>query len=253
MNGYLQEVLEAQRVAPEVEAAVRARRAEIEGLLANGWEYGAPRFYYGGSFAKRTQIAAQFDLDVVVYFPPSSEGPRAVFEAVERRLRAAGHAPDRHNVALRLRYTPGWHVDVVPGRAVDATYKYARLWSAELDVTRQTSLKMHIRMAREGDREVIRLLKLWRARHVVPVGTFVLELAAARVRRGGWQAKPPAPLEARFAHVLRFLAEDFPGARLVDPANSNNVVTDEIEWFRKRAIADAAAEALGGPWERVVW
>ena len=243
---YLERVLEGQRVGGEVEAAVRARRVEVEKALGG---FGA-RFYYGGSFAKRTAIAAAFDLDVVVYFPAGcGDPPREIYEAVEQRLRDAGHVPHRQNVALRIRYTPGWHIDVVPGRAVDEGYEYARLWSSERSAVRQTSLKRHIEMARAGDREVVRLLKLWRARQAVPVGSFVLELAAARALRGCETGE----LAERFGRVLRWLAEEFEGARLVDPANSANVVTDDIEWFRKRDIADAARKALGGPWERVVW
>ena len=246
---YLEGVLESQRVDDAVERAVRARRAEIEDLLRTGWPGGAPRFYYGGSFAKGTAIAVQFDLDVVMYFPPETPaGPRELYEAVEARLRAAGRATARHNVALRLRYTPGWHVDVVPGRALDPDYEYAALWAAERCASRRTSLRRHIACARALDRDTLRLLKLWRCRQAVPVGSFVLELAAERALRGF-----AGTLEERLARVLRFLAEELAEARLVDPANSNNVVSDDLEWSRKRDIAAAAARALSGPWQRAVW
>jgi hypothetical protein len=206
---------------------------------------GGARFYYGGSFAKGTMIAAAFDLDVVIYF--ASGRAQDLYEDVERRLRAAGHTPVRHNVSLRLRYTAGWHIDVVPGRAVDETYEYARLWASERGCERQTSLMRHIEAARNGDREVVKLLKLWKRRNGVAVGSFVLELAAARARGGG-------SLEERFARVLRFLAEELVDARLVDPANSANVVTEEMAWGEKQAIAEAARAAWqGGAWERVVW
>jgi tRNA nucleotidyltransferase (CCA-adding enzyme) len=242
-------MLESQRVDCAIEEAVRARRAEIEEILRGGWRCGAPRFYTGGSFAKRTAIGAQFDVDVVVYFPAEArETPRELYEAVEQRLREAGHVPARHNVSLRLRYTPGWHVDVVPGRAVDAEFEYARLWAAERDATRQTSLKRHIAFARGLDRDTLRLLKLWRYRNAVAVGSFMLELAAECALRGF-----TGTVEDRFGRVLRFLAKELEGARLVDPANSANVVSEEVEWWRKREIAAAAASALTGPWERVVW
>jgi hypothetical protein len=243
---YLEELLEQQRVDPAIEEALRARRVEVEALLRGP---GSPRFYYGGSFGKKTMIAAQFDLDVVVYFPPGTAAePGELYEAVERRLRAAGHHVARHNVALRLRYTPGWHIDVVPGRALDESYEYADLYASETATHRRTSLKRHIALAREGDRDVIRLLKLWRCRHAVPVGSFVLELAAARALRG-----VAGSLEERFATVLAFLADAFPEARLTDPANPENVVTDDLDWGRKRAIADAARSVQGSPWSRVVW
>jgi hypothetical protein len=246
---YLAEVLEGQRLEPAVEQAVAARRADVERILHGGWPWGAPRFYTGGSFAKRTAIAAQFDLDVVVYFPEESEAtPQELYAAVEQRLRAVGHVPERHNVSLRLRYTPGWHIDVVPGRALDGTFEYARLWAADYEGARQTSLRRHIALARGLDRDTLRLLKLWRWRNAVAAGSFLLELAAERALRGF-----AGSLEERLACVLRFLADELEGARLVDPANSNNVITDDLPPFRKQEIAAAAACALEGPWERVVW
>ena len=142
---YLDEVLEAQRVDGVIEEALRARRQSIQEALAGGWAQGAPRFYYGGSFGKKTLIAAHFDLDLVIYFPAGD--PKELYAAVERRLRAACHAPSRHNVALRLAYTRGLHVDVVPGRALDETYRYADLYANDRDTTRRTSLKAHIDLA----------------------------------------------------------------------------------------------------------
>lgn len=242
---YLESVLEAQQPGAEIEAAVRARRVEVEGML-RGVARGL-RVYYGGSFAKGTAVASGFDLDVVVYGEEGGAGPRELFESVEARLRAAGHAVLRHNVALRLQYTPGWHVDVVPGRALDGSYEYADLWASERGSTRQTSLKRHIELARAGDRDVVRLLKVWRARHVAPVGSFVLELAAARALRGF-----DGGLDERVRRVLELLAR-LEEIRLADPANSGNVVTEDMEWGRKRRVAELAARALDERWERVVW
>jgi hypothetical protein len=245
--GYLDEVLAAQRVGSEIENAVRARRVEVESMLGGRWGC-EPRFYFGGSFAKKTAIAAQFDLDVVVYFPCDASAPSLLYDSVEARLRTAGHTVVRHNVALRLQYTPGWHVDVVPGRALDDSYEYADLWANDWGGTRQTSLKAHIALARDGDRNVVKLLKLWRWRNQVPVGSFVLELAAARALRDC-----SGSLEERLAGVLALLAR-LETVRLVDPANSANVVTDDLEWPRKQAIAAAAARALSSIpfWDRVL-
>lgn len=249
--GYLQELLRGQEVGEVVEGALRARRVEIEELLRLGWKQGAPRFYYGGSFGKKTMIAAHFDLDVVMYFAAgTAEGPEALYTAVERRLREANHSTVRRNVSLRLQYTPGWHVDVVPGRALDDTYGYADLYASETGSAKRTSLKVHIDLARSGDRDTIRLLKLWKWRNTVPVGSFVLELVVAQVLR----EREGASLEERVERVLRFLADSFLEARLVDPANPENVVTDELHYAQRRPVAEAAQRACGqGSWERVVW
>jgi hypothetical protein len=249
---YLEELLEAQRVEVIIQDALRARRQEIEQALTGGWAMGQPRFYYGGSYAKRTLIAAHFDLDVVIYF--AAGDPKELYEAVERRLRGAGHLPKRHNVSLRLGYTPGLHIDVVPGRAVDDTYYYAELYSSTRNATRRTSLKAHIDLARSGDRDTIKLLKLWRCRHGLPVGSFVLELAAARALAGAPSGCGAPSLEDKLERVMQFLAESFLEARLVDPANPDHVVTDDVRETDKAMVASAAEAACRAPgWEWVVW
>jgi hypothetical protein len=53
---------------------------------------------------------------------------------------------------------------------------------------------------------------------------------------------------------LEFIAEEFVDGRFLDPANSNNVVSDELDFDEKRAVVVAAQKSLGKEsWERVVW
>ncbi len=248
--GYLEDLLQQQQLDPLVEDALRARRSEIEAILRQPPTPSAARIYYGGSLAKHTLIAAHFDLDVVVYFPHTAAPPADLYREVEQKLRQASRAVLRHNVSLRLQYTPGYHIDVVPGRAVDDTFEYANLYASDSGATRRTSLKLHIRLARESDRDVIRLLKLWRRRNAVPVGSFLIELATARILSG---APAGLPLENRLRHVLQFFAVFYPEARFTDPANTNNIVSADIHWSQKQAVAQAAQAALQAPWPRSIW
>lgn len=52
--------------------------------------------------------------------------------------------------------------------------------------------------------------------------------------------------------MLRYLASDFPDARFVDPANTNNVVSDDLTVTQKGDIKSAAATALQSAWTQVV-
>jgi len=84
-------------------------------------------------------IRESFDLDIVTYFPPQDQFTvQAFYEAVEKRLKENKYTVERHNVALRLPYEGGFHIDVVPGRAIDNTYKYANLYSSERKTTKKT-------------------------------------------------------------------------------------------------------------------
>ena len=52
--------------------------------------------------------------------------------------------------------------------------------------------------------------------------------------------KPGRPITQSFPALLRFLATDFPTTRLLDPANSNNVVSDLLTEVEKLHISRKA-------------
>lgn len=193
-----------------------------------------------------------FDLDLVVYFPPTSQfSVKDLYVSVEQRLLAHQYRLSRHNVALRLPYQEGFNVDVVVGRAMDNTYKYANLYSSENDTTKQTSIKTHIDLVRKngGYQPVVRLLKIWKVRHNLNVGSFVLELATDRALRGN-----RGDLENRFLTVLQFLRDRFTTVRLEDPANSNNIITDSLSASTKASVQQAAAVSCAAKtWGQIVW
>jgi hypothetical protein len=249
---YLQQVLDGQRVPPQAEDTLRGIRDRLEQVLKGNWKTGDPRFYYGGSFGKRTMIRESFDLDLVVYFPQTNQFTvRAFYEGVEKRLKDNKYITERHNVAIRLPYKDGFHVDVVPGRAMDDDYKYANLYASEQDTTKQTSIKIHIDYVRNGGhQEIIKLMKLWRLRHGVPIGSFALELAIAQALYNSRSTS----LEDRVLKVLEYLRDAYASARLVDPANSNNVVSDDVSGADKLGVQESARRSRAQTsWSSIIW
>jgi hypothetical protein len=55
---------------------------------------------------------------------------------------------------------------------------------------------------------------------------------------------PNLPLSESLLALLHFLSQDFPTTRLIDPANSNNIVSDVLTPEQKLRIAGAAAISL---------
>ena len=66
-NIYLRQLLAQQNLTQDQLNSLRSLREQIEGQLSA--LQGSPRFYYAGSFAKKTMIRESFDLDIVVYWP----------------------------------------------------------------------------------------------------------------------------------------------------------------------------------------
>jgi|SRR6185437_7591607 len=249
-HDYLVSVLRNQEPENGQVATLRAIRGEIESKLrlAVG---SAPRFYYGGSYAKGTMIRECFDLDIVVYHPAGSSRTMAdLFNSTGTALQQAGYIVRPKTVAWHLPYDGGFHVDVVPGRAQDLSYLYATLFTNTPRAgTLQTSLKKHIdAVSKTGLADIVRLLKVWRLRHGVPLTTFAMEILTARAL-DGFSCSDYGSATMR---VLMYIRDQIPQIRLVDPANSNNIV--EIASIDRGSVQRSAGAAIVAPyWEEIIW
>jgi hypothetical protein len=249
-HDYLTKVLAEQAMRSDEFGTIRTLREQIEGHLRQ--QLGsAPRIYYGGSYGKGTMIREGFDLDLVLYYPPTERSSlQQIFSATHLALVNSGYVVEPKTVALRLPYQPEFHVDVVPGRAQDAAFRYATLYkNTTPPSTLQTSLKVHIDAVRKtGLQPIVMLVKLWRRRHNVPLPTFALEILAARALAG----QRRDDLGRAITTVLQYISQEVGRVRLEDPANTNNLV--ELSVSDRRSAASAAANSLAAPyWEHIVW
>ena len=94
----------------------------------------------------------------------------------------------------------------------------------------------------------IRIIKLWRDQKGLDFPSFYLELTVikALVGAGG-------TVSQRVWKVFQYLRDTFPTARFVDPANTNNIVSDDLTAAERSKIRAAAAEALNAKdWSQIV-
>jgi hypothetical protein len=249
-EAYLSQLLREQDLSQEQLDTLRSLREKIErqvGLLT-----GAPRFYYGGSFAKHTMIRDAFDLDIVVYWPSDCGfSLKGIFDAVGKELQKHWSSVVPKTVAWELPFQGGFHIDVVPGRALDSSFRYANLYRRDSDTSLQTSIKVHIDTVRNSDRrEAIRLMKLWRARRNVPLKkSLALELLTIE----GCKGIRTDQLEQQVLASLRYIRDNILTTRIVDPANSNNFISEEISAADKYLIQSAADQAIKAQyWSQVL-
>lgn len=246
-DDYLRGFLASQDLSVGELNTLRELRQRVEARLST--LDGHPRFYYGGSFGKSTMIRERYDLDVVVYWPTGSPYTlESIYEAVGARLRLEWQYVNRKTVAWEVPFTGGFHIDVVPGRALDAAYYEANLYRSDTETSLKTSLKKHIDTVRgSGRRDAIRLMKLWRERQRVPFKkSFLLELMTIQGSTG------KVGLEQQLLGALTNIRDNIVTLQVKDPANSNNSLSDDIPLSDKRAIRDAAQAALDATtWDAV--
>ena len=247
---YLRGLLDQQDLTMDEEAALRGLRDRIEGQLRNGLKK-IERVYYAGSFGKNTMIRELYDLDLVVYWANDCGFTlKDIYDAVGDALKKNWKVVRSKNVAWELPFDGGFHIDVVPGRALNATFKYANLYRTDTTTSLQTSIKVHIDTVRNsGRRDAIRLMKLWRRRKDVP---FKKSLALELITIDGCSGVPTDNLEKQMLAAFRHISENILTTRLVDPANTNNVISDDISYADKLVIQGAAKAALDAQyWSQV--
>jgi len=89
-------------------------------------------------------------------------------------------------------------------------------------------------------RDVIKLLKLWKYRRKVPIKTFLLEVIAHLACYNVTRKSLSDQLEA----VFEFIAENIVNRTFYDPANNNNIITNNLTLEEKYEIRNKANNAL---------
>ena len=177
-----------------------------------------------GSHAKGTDLRDS-DIDLFLTYAPNTPGP---LSAIQTSLADEFYGTIR-NVAVRIAYK-GLSVDLVPSQN-------NILWQARFNTSIKTDIDKQIRYVRSsGFIDEILALKIWRRRHALRFPSFLMELATIHARPKDFRA------------LLHFLATDFPTTRLLDPANSDNVVSDLLTEVEKLRIARRARLSLWGKW-----
>ena len=192
--------------------------------LLRGWRYHKylESVTLAGSHAKGTDLKDS-DFDIFLRLSPDAPGP---LSAMQTSLADHLHGHVR-NVAVRILFE-GRFIDLVPARG-------NVLGQARFNTWLKTDIAEQIRYVRNsGFIDEILALKIWRRRHALRFPSFLMELATIHARPKDFRA------------LLHFLATDFPTTRLLDPANSNNVVSDLLTEVEKLRIARRARLSLWG-------
>lgn len=245
---YLQELLGSQDLTSQREKDLQGYKKGITDYLRSEFDT-EPVIRYAGSWAKGTMIRDRYDLDIVCYFPSSDtrtikEIRSDVAALLSRKYLTSAKASAERILDLKGATAPrDFHIDVVPGRFIAGT-KDVFLHVAYGDKERmQTNLKTHIdHIANSGCVPVIRLVKLWSHRNNVPIKTFILELFVVEALSGSHSKND---LKKSFLKVLKSFKDDFSTIQLVDPANSNNVVSRLLNDSEKKVVALAAGKTYG--------
>jgi hypothetical protein len=114
----------------------------------------------------------------------------------------------------------------------------------------QTNVALHVDTPNSGRSREIRAIKTWRVLHGLEFPSLYLELFTIQSLAG----HSYSTLAANVLHVLRGISSSLPSSRIEDPANSNNILSDDLTRAEKQAIATVASQsAREQSWGRIIW
>lgn len=255
VNEWLISLLQQQELGNQELNNLKNLAREIEDQLSI--LPGNPKFYIAGSLAKGTIIRKQYDLDIVMYWPFDPNPTfylKDIYEAVGDVLKENYKYVNQKTVSWEIPSLKGdFHIDVVPGRALDQNYYEANLYRTDTKTRLKTSLKKHIDTVKKSGRiEVIRLLKLWREVNKVPLKkSFLLEIMAIE----GAELALRSNLGKQFYRTLSYIRDNIKDCNFQDPANGNNSLCEDLTSTMRYEIYKKAYEAVKavdeGYWSRV--
>lgn len=208
---------------------------------------------YSGSYAKGTAVSVGTggaDVDLFLSFSPGTSTLRNLYEDVYQHALNRSWAPRLQNVSIGLR-AGGYKVDLVPARQQQGYQNYHSLYVRKANAWRQTNVQEHINRVSKSQRtEEIRLLKIWRTLRGLDFPSFYLELFALEALKG----RAYGDLTENVWHALGSIQSSLTTTQVIDPANSNNLISDSLTAQQKQAVAQAAAQTRQAKqWDQVVW
>lgn len=252
---YLQDVLKTYRMS-HIEDSVnkyKSRRDEVKEALEEKYTGDIYSPINSGSFAKHTAINSKFDLDIAVPFKRDS------FDTIDKMFDDVfDFLNDKYDdkatirkqkVSIGIEFFADKDgdkisLDIVPGRELNKEqypddknmnlYVNSKYGIIEEKTYIQTNIQAqvdHIK-AKENDRKIIRLLKIWKNSNSEKYKSFLLELLAIKafekedISENLWEK-----LKAVMQYVQNNVAKE--GFTLKDPGNSNNNVVETLETWER--------------------
>lgn len=203
-----------------------------------------------GSFAKGTANASGTDIDLFISLhETTSTGLREIYSSLAQAVGDAGYKPRLQNVSINVKVNT-YDVDLVPAKRQNNHNLDHSLYRRRADTWTKTNVDTHIATVRSSGRtSEVRILKLWRNQKGLDFPSFYLELATAMALSGNSYAT----LDLSVWDALAWLRDNIVDTRIVDPANTANVISDDLsrdERARISAVAKKAREAKN--WVEIV-
>jgi hypothetical protein len=247
---YLFRILQREAVDTGVFSPFRTVYGELYPIIQRWAGDRLLSVHPSGSFVKGTANKSGTDIDLFISLSEhTTETLKEIYQKLFNYMKENGYTPTRQNVSVNVR-APGYSVDLIPAKRQGSFGDDHSLYRRRADTWTKTNVIAHISVVRGSARiDESRIIKLWRDQKRLDFPSFYLELTVIN-------ALPrlfPESLSGNVWRAFQYFRDRFTAARVVDPANTNNVISDDLTVADKRKIEAAAEQALAAnSWSQIV-
>jgi len=247
---YAASIVEKYRIIPDTKSASHRAADEVLPLLKKWGKEHLLGLTLSGAYAKNTAISLSSHVDVLIALSPvPGMEMKNIFWSLFKYLSDQDLHPHTRDVSIRLQ-SSGVNVDLIPACRDRETSGHL-LFNKRSGKAVHTDVARHIHLvATSGRQQEICAFKIWRERQSLDFPSLYLEfsvLHALASERFG-------QLADNVLAVLRYLSHRFEQAVVPDPANADNILSNDLSAEGKKAIAIAARDALYDEnWKKMLW
>ena len=204
-----------------------------------------------GSRAKGTAIDIATDLDLFISLSSTTSNSLSeIYDSLYVKLLNSGIKPRKQNVSIGVTYG-GKRVDLVPGKRQSQYGNDHSLYKRKSDSWTKTNIDTHIsNVIHSGRRNEILALKIWRENHGIEFPSILLETLLIEALKG----RSTTATADNVLFLFKYLQDHISTIRVLDPANTNNVLSNDLSVYEKQVIAKQAEKSLSKPyWEQIIW
>ncbi len=213
-----------------------------------------------GSRAKGTALSLASDVDYLISLSSDCDtnnggGLKGIYESLGSYLTANYSSVRKQNVSFRIKLSD-LEVDITPARKQSGNTNDHSIYLSKLDTWRQTNIQKHITdISGSGRLNEIKLLKIWRELNKLDFPSIYLEYLTLSILSG--KSKDSSKLGDNFWYLLNELAKTTNNpldSKIIDPANSGNILSALLNATEKKAIISKAKNAIGKQnWGQILW
>lgn len=202
-----------------------------------------------GSSARGTATETA-DKDIFISMKHGSGSLEDIYNDLYECLDNKQLNPRKKNVAISIKLDDS-EIDLVPGRQQNGYKNYHSLYSNKKDSWKQTNIDEHKKKVIESGRQKeIMAIRKWRDNNSLKFPSIYLDFSVVEALK----YKNKGDITDDLTTVLVYLRDEFEHITILDPANSNNKISDLLDEEQKHNIARCAAKSLSkNDWNDIIW